>query len=422
MVVAHARIETVVALHAIAEIGATFVPIHPKLVSAERERLRVEMTPALELSEREVAALLSCTREPSTPPGATHYEPQLQHPLAPFAILRTSGSSASPKDVELPRSAFVASAAGLQAVYPFSAADRWLLCMPIAHVGGLSILTRSLIARRPAVVLPSFDADEALCRIVRSGVTRLSAVPTMLNSLIERDRNNVLSRLSLVLVGGAACPHDLMRECNERGVTAKLTYGLTEACSMATVQSPRHTSYDSCGATIPGIEMRIGDDAGEPCAAGSRGRILLRGRSMMAGYHHALPPLDNNAWFDTGDLGHLDAEGSLHVWARRNDLIITGGENVSPLEVELAIAAHPGVREVAVVGVPDARWGETVAAAVVWAPNANHTLDELLSWLGPRLAAFKRPRRLIAVSGLPRLASGKLDRVAVRNAMGLGAD
>jgi O-succinylbenzoic acid--CoA ligase len=299
----------------------------------------------------------------------------------------------------LSRAAFLASAEASEKNLGWREDDAWLLAMPVCHVGGLSILTRSLAARRTVVVHERFDADATLAAI-EAGVTLVSVVPTMLKRLLEADAHGVLARTRAVLVGGAACPPALLAECASRGVLALTTYGLTEACSQVTTQPLRDAARvePGCGVALGGTEVEIKD-----------GRIHVRGPTMMDGYVGEAP-LAPGAWFDTGDLGELDDAGRLHVHARRVDLVVTGGENVYPSEVEAALESCPGVRRALVFGVADAEWGELVACAIERDPARGAPEPEIYTSMTRVLASYKRPRRVCFVDALPTLGE-KLDRV-----------
>ena len=253
--------------------------------------------------------------------------------------------------------ALVASAAASAANLGWAADDRWLLCMPIAHVGGLSIVTRCLAARRCVVLMPRFDAQRLPAVIDARRVTLASLVPTMLARVLDAHPDwRAPAHLRAILVGGAAAPPALLRRAVERGLPMLPSYGLTESCAQI-VAAPYAARHDpagyGAGIPLPGVELRVVD-----------GRIEIRGPMLMAGYWNE-PPLAPDAWFDTGDLGEIDARGCLHVHARRTDLIVTGGENVYPAEVERALETLPGIAAAGVFGIASDEWGQEVAAALV---------------------------------------------------------
>ncbi|MGK4005520.1 AMP-binding protein [Sorangium sp. So ce1036] len=414
---------TVLVIHALLALGAVLVPIHPRLTAGEARALLDDARPDLVLREPDLAALLDeVARGLAAPRVGGAAGGRSPDPSGDLAIVYTSGTTGRPKGAVLPRRAFVAAAEGSAANLGVRDDDRWLLCMPLCHVGGLSIVTRCLLARRAVILAPRFEPASVLASIVRDRATLLSVVPTMLLALLEADRDNVLARLRAVLVGGAGAPARALDECARRGVAALTTYGLTEACSQVTVQRPRdpRTREPGSGAPVAGVGLRI---AG--AGADGVGRIEIRGPVLFRGYHRGPGrdpelPIDGDGWFSTGDLGALDAAGRLHVASRRTDLIVTGGENVYPAEVEQVLESCAGVAGAVVFGVPDERWGHVVAAAIVpdqaappdpgGASLSPALASELAAAVAARLAPHKRPRRLCAVAALPLTAAGKLDR------------
>ena len=417
--------EVFLAIVTLAAMGATLVPIHPRLSPAEA-RVLVDVTrPDVVLDDAD--RLLPSTFEVQdwravvTPAPASTRAGAAD--AAPFAIVTTSGTSGRPKGAVLSRRAMIASAEASAKNLGWQPDDRWLLCMPLAHVGGLSIVTRCLHARRAVVMLPRFEPRAVLDAIRDHEVTLLSVVPTMLDALFEADTEGVLARPRAILLGGAAAPKPLLDECARREVRVLTTYGLTEACSQVTCQSPRADARRAgSGAPLPGVEVRIASTATEATDAlppNETGRILIRGEVLFDGYLRPDgidPARTADGWFETGDLGELSESGSLHVHVRRTDLIVTGGENVYPAEVEQALERLPGVRRAAVFGVPDARWGQLVAAAIE-ADLGTSTL-KLTDLLATTLAPYKRPRRWAVVTELPLTSSGKVQRGSLAERFG----
>jgi len=400
--VADNRLETALWLYALLELGVTAVLLHPRLVASERAALLADCRPALVLADGH-------DEPPQVPSAPPVYPPPPAGPGGPLAILYTSGTTGRPKGAMLSRRAFVAAAQASAQNLGWQADDRWLLCMPLGHVGGLSILTRCLIARRTAVLLGgAFEPRAVAAAVQRDRVTLLSVVPTMLRRLLElTPRWTPPPHLRAVLLGGAAASAELLQEAAARRVPVLTTYGLTEACSQVTTQryGTPPAAAQGCGEPIAGLSLRLGDD----------GQLELRAPTLFDGYWPPGPqalPLTADGYFVTGDLGRLDAQGRLHILARRTDLIVTGGENVYPVEVEQALERCPGVAAACVVGVPDPEWGQQVVAAVVAAARPP-SLYELRQALRDRLAAYKHPRRLVLVPALPLNPTGKLDRAAV---------
>jgi o-succinylbenzoate---CoA ligase len=253
------------------------------------------------------------------------------------------------------------------------------------------------------VLQPRFEVLRVLRSIREQKITLLSVVPTMLKALVEADVTNQLSRLRAVLIGGAAAPESLLRICAERKIQALATYGLTEACSQVTTQRLKEVpSFEpGCGAPLSGVEIEILGADDQQLPPGEIGQIKVMGSTLMRGYLHQ-PPL-SDAGFNTGDLGFLDREGCLHIVSRRTDLIVTGGENVYPLEVERALEACVGVEKALVFGVIDETWGQLVAVVleVGDAFNEESFVDEMNKQLA--LASGKPDR-----AGAPSLLHGLL--------------
>ena len=413
------RLETALWLYALLELGVTAVLLHPRLVASERAALLADCRPALVLADGGGEPLEAPGGSPVYPaplagPGGPSVHPAPPAgPGGPLAILYTSGTTGRPKGAMLSRRAFVAAAQASAQNLGWQVDDRWLLCMPLAHVGGLSILTRCLIARRTVVLIGGACEPRAVAAAVqRDRVTLLSVVPTMLRRLLElTPRWTPPPHLRAVLLGGAAASAELLQEAAARGVPVLTTYGLTEACSQVTTQryGTPPAAAQGCGEPIAGLQLRIGED----------GQLQVRAPTLFDGYWPPGPqalPLTEDGFFVTGDLGQLDAQGRLHILARRTDLIVSGGENIYPVEVEQALERCPGVAAAGVVGVPDAEWGQQVVAAVVAAARPP-SLSELRQALRDRLAAYKHPRRLVLVPALPLNATGKLDRAALARAV-----
>lgn len=322
-------------------------------------------------------------------------------PAGTLAILATSGTSGRPRAAVLSRRALEAAARASAEALPLGPGDRWLLCMPIAHVGGLAVLVRSVIARSAITIAGDFEVARTLAVIARERPSIVSLVPTMLARLLEAGLAP-WEGLRAILLGGAACPPRLLARAIERGLPIRTTYGLTEAGSqVATARQSVCSVEEGCGPPLPGIEIRIDRE---------RGTIGVRGPSMFDGWLTdrgvIAPELDAEGYYDTGDLGSIDASGRLHVLSRRSDLVISGGENVYPAEVEAALEQVPGIEAACVFGLDDERWGQIVAAAIVGeADDAT-----ILSALGATIARFKIPRRIARLDALVINAAGKLDR------------
>ena len=315
-------------------------------------------------------------------PGAaelrTGFEPDAVHTL-----IHTSGTTGAPKPVELTYANHIASAIASAGALGVEPDDRWLCPLPLHHVGGLNVLIRSAINRTTVVVQGRFDAERVRATLEAGEVTLASLVPTMLARL----RAAGLSRapgLRAIALGGGPVPAGLLDWARETGIPVVPVYGMTETCSQIVAGSP--------GRVLSGVELRIGVD----------GEILVRGPMVASG------AVASDGWLHTGDLGSLDEDGHVHVLGRLKELIVSGGENVAPLEVEQALLAHPAVSDAGVAGLPDPEWGEAVTAFVVLREPA--AAEELRQWCRERLDPFKVPKAIHEVERLPRSPGGKLLR------------
>lgn len=287
-------------------------------------------------------------------------------------VVATSGSSGEPKGVVLTHRAIAASALATSGRLHVSVGDRWLACLPLSHVGGLSVVTRALHCGTPLTVHDGFDP----AAVEASDATLVSLVATALQRIDP-------TRFRTIVLGGARPP-------SERPPNVVTTYGMTETGSGVV--------YD--GRPLDGVELRCVD-----------GELHIRAPMLLRCYRDGTDPRTDDGWFPTGDLGSIDADGTVTVLGRRHDLIITGGENVWPEPVEAALRRHPAVADAAVIGVEDLEWGQLVTALIVPRPGADApSLPALRDWIKRDLPGFHAPRRLVLVDSLPRTSLGKLRR------------
>jgi o-succinylbenzoate---CoA ligase len=395
-----AGIELAALLHAAPRIGAALVPLAPDLPAPERERLRAAAGAVEEPAPQGGAAL-----DHGGPAGTvskgfprTSLDPDALH-----TVLFTSGTSGAPKPVELTYANHLASARASAANLGVEPGDRWLCALPVNHVGGLAILLRSAIYGTAAILHDRFDVEAVRAALESGEVTLVSLVATQLRRLAEAGLGSA-PRLRAALVGGGPVPRELLDWAVERGLPVLGTYGMTETASqIATLPASEATGaarLGSAGRPLPGVEVAI--DA-------RRGEILVRGPMVARG------ALAVDGWLHTGDRGRLDADGHLWVEGRLDDTIVTGGENVSAVEVEEALRAHPAVAEAAVVGRPDPEWGQAIVAYLVIAGEAPGPGDEaLVAHCRERLARHKAPKEIHRVAELPRTGSGKVARARLR--------
>jgi o-succinylbenzoate---CoA ligase len=308
----------------------------------------------------------------------------------PAVILFTSGTTGGPKAAMLERENLEASASAANEVLQVDASSRFLCVLPLFHVGGLLTLVRCEFAGATVLLHERFEA-EAVARELQEGATHASLVANTLARVLERSSD---FPPVVVAVGGGPVPKPLLDRARAAGLRVVQTWGMTETCSMATCELPDDSDGTTAGPPLPGFEVRI--DAGE---------VLVRGPALMRGYVGQEPL--RGRFFRTGDVGELDGRGRLTVHARRTDLIVSGGENVYPAEVESALLAHPDVREAVVLPAPDERWGQVGVAYLV----SSASDDELRDFLRQRIARYKMPARFVRLPELPRNAAGKVDRV-----------
>jgi o-succinylbenzoate---CoA ligase len=337
-------------------------------------------------------------------------------------IFYTSGTTGKPKAVPLTYSNHFHSAIASALNLGVEPNDNWLLCLPLFHVGGLAIVWRSVINGTKITLLPKFDEQEVLAALASEQVTLISLVPTMLSRLLNHPRWQNLQKLRAILLGGAPASPELIAQCLQLNLPIMPTYGMTETASQITTLLPHQVpiKQGSSGLPLFSNRLRIVDDQHQDLAAGAIGQIFVQGASVMNGYLHQ-PESDpiQDDWFYTGDLGYLDDCGYLYVVSRRSDLIISGGENIYPSEIEAILLTHPAIAEVCVVGISDREWGQIVVAAIV--TKAPLSLQEIRSFCEQKaLARFKLPKSIYIWESLPKTASGKLLRQEICDRIELG--
>jgi O-succinylbenzoic acid--CoA ligase len=342
-------------------------------------------------------------------------------PSLPATVIYTSGTSGHARGAVLTHGnhlwAALASALRLGA----SPEDRWLAPLPLWHVGGVAVLLRSALCGSTALMPRRFDARDVARSLVAEHVTMASLVPTMLVRLLDAWGNGPPPPLlRAVLLGGAPAGPDLLARAAGLGWPVAPTYGLTEGTSQVATAFPSTTEGAEALPVLPFVNVRIQEEDGSQAPSGAEGEIAVAGPTVMAGYW----PLDTwchppGAWFATGDRGRLDQAGQLHVLGRVRDTLITGGENVHPVEVEAVLDAHPAVLESCVVGVPHPEWGQRLVAALVLrelpAGKAGARLEaDILAFARSHLAGYKVPRDFVWLDHeLPRNTGGKLLRAEV---------
>lgn len=371
-------------------------------------------------------------------PGATAYtawrsgqsalDPDLDITLEDDVLqLYTSGTTGHPKGVQLTHANYLslfrcAENTGMMDAVPGEAG---LVAMPVFHVAGTNIGLLNLAQGATSVVLRDVDPGLILELIPRYQINHVFVVPAVILFLLQHPRckETDFSSVRRLSYGASPIAEDLLRQAQKVFDCPFIQlYGLTETCGAGTflppeAHAPERAKLRSCGIPYPGIEIRVVDAAGQPLPAGEVGEIILRSGVVMKGYWNrpeATAQAIVDGWFHTGDAGYFDAEGFLFIHDRLKDMIVSGGENIYPAEVENAIFGHPAVADVAVVGVPDEKWGESVKAFVVLKPQQQASADEIIEFARSRIAGYKIPRSVDFLQLLPRNPSGKILRRELR--------
>ncbi|HEX7057663.1 MAG TPA: o-succinylbenzoate--CoA ligase [Bacilli bacterium] len=367
-----------------------------------------EANPGIELVSIAQARLL--------PPVATEFPAEV--PLeTPHTILYTSGTTGHPKGVVLSWGNHWWSAIGSCLNLGLREADCWLCCLPLFHVSGLSILMKSVIYGMTVVLHSAFDPKAVNQAIMAGKITHISVVSAMLARMLADLEDAVYpSALRTVLLGGGPVPRPLLETCAQKGIPAYQTYGLTETASQIVTLAPEYMlgKIGSAGKPLFPAKLRIEADGRIIDTPGEIGEIVVKGPNVTQGYYRrddATARAIRGGWLYTGDLGYLDEDGFLYVVDRRSDLIISGGENVYPAEIEEVLAAHPAVAEAGVTGRASERWGQVPIAFVkLRASDGQVSEQELIAFCESRLARYKVPVAVYFVAELPRNAANKLLR------------
>ena len=421
----------VITVHAATRLAAPIVPLNWRQTSEEiawqlrdsavtvlvvdAERVDVALTASANLPIT-IVAMMDLERA-SEPPPHLNGEPPIELDRE-AAVIYTSGTSGRPKGARISYGNLWFSAIGSALHLDHRSDDVWLAAMPLFHVGGLSILFRAVIGALPVVLQKRFD-PESMISAIADGATLVSVVPFMLQRMLEvHGEARWPASVRRVLVGGSSTPASLIEECLRLGIPVAPTYGLTEAASQATTLLPEEAASRpfSSGRPLPLTEVRINVPSGA-AAPGEIGSIEIRGPTLFSGYLGAEDRpvgMSADSWFPTGDAGYMDDEAYLYVVDRRDDLIISGGENIYPAEIEGVLHSHPAVADAGVIGVADGDWGSRPVAAVVWRGDPETAVADLLRHCQERLARYKIPDRILLLEDLPRSPSGKLLRRELR--------
>ena len=417
-------------IYACAWLGVIAVPLNTRLTTPEIDRVLADASPRGLIRHSSLVAPsapppwqrvldVAPLELPDTPPPDPLYDPE-----ATLALIYTSGTTGTPKGVALTHAALLADIDHL--CYWISQWNDgvYLHASPLFHIADLPLAFAAPAFGVSQVTIPKFGPEE-FCQVVqRERVTTTVLVPTMINVLTQFAglRDYDLSSLDTVGYGGSPMAPELVQRTRELLPRVKLmqVYGLSETGFVTALRDDEHTLERllSCGRPCPGVDLRIADERGNEVSSGQIGELVVRGANVMRGYSNndAETALSfRNGYFRTGDVGYQSAEGYFYILDRLKDMIVTGGENVYSGEVEAVIYKHPAVREAAVFGIPDPKWGELVMASVVTKTGQSLTADELTAHCRRSLAGYKVPRRIEVTSvELPKSGSGKILKRALR--------
>ncbi|MET8365441.1 long-chain fatty acid--CoA ligase [Micromonospora sp. NPDC005194] len=432
-----------------AQVGAVFVPVNTRLAAPEIGYVLADCAARVLIHDPDfavpVASAAATARTPyvivngegtADRPGLAHLARAAVTPFTdhadtahedPAAIVYTSGTTGRAKGAVLTHGNLTWVALNCVVDYDVVSADVALMISPLFHVASLGMGALPVILKGATMVIErGFEPGRALAQIERHGVTMLSGVPTTYQLLADHPAwaSTDLSTLTKLTCGGSAVPARILNAYEARGLSFSQGYGMTEAAPGATALPPTMTRVKQGSVGLPHFftDVRITDAAGAVLPAGAVGEIEVAGPNVFPGYH-GLPEATAEAftadgWFRSGDLGHLDADGYLYISGRLKDMIISGGENIYPLELEQLLTEVDGVTSAAVIGVPDERWGEVPWAIVTVRDGASVDTATVRARLEGRIARYKLPKNVIIVDELPRTASGKVRKADLRTRFG----
>nr|WP_258436775.1 class I adenylate-forming enzyme family protein [Heyndrickxia coagulans] len=440
--------ETAVIYFSAAKIGAILVPINPLYKSHELEYILDNAAPVLLIASESLEKNLGFQKSlkwvkeaitvrfplmgfPSFDEytgGAASYRPVQKAKIDAdndvFCILYTSGTTGKPKGVMITHRAVVQSARTIASGLKCTHKDAFIISAPLFHIFGLAInLVCAISAGARILLQEKFRAEQTLKLIEQESITVQQGVPTMFLKQLEVENleNYNLSSLRTGIVGASPIPPNKVKEIREKmGMELNQSFGITEAVTVTstTFEDDEDKILETLGRPIPGVELKIVNDKRETVPHGAVGEIAVRSFAVMKGYYkmpeQTAEVLDSEGWFYTGDLGMLDEDGYLKFVGRKKEMIIRGGFNIYPQEIEAILSKHPYILESAVIGFPDEVLGEVVCAVIRLKEGADCTEEDILAYLKERIAIYKVPQRILFTQDFPTTASGKIQKVRLR--------
>lgn len=398
------------------ELSAQIEAVDPGIIFAEKEyQSNIEHPNLIDIGQLDLKRSLNLDVELGF--QAKNYEPPTGAENI-FGYFFTSGTSGTPKIVPLKRRQMHVAAEASARNFKPRANHFWLLCMPINHIGAVSIILRSLLYGSAIFRMKSFHPKMLTTFLKENELFQAaSLVPTMLKRLLEKPAFHVHNNFQAILLGGGPIDPDLVEECNNRGIPLVPSYGMTETCAQIAANpllkpSGTYGPMKSVGPLFEPNNIQIRDDDQNPLGINNSGEIWLKGPQVFDGYLNRdnSEYFDADGWFRTGDFGHLNANQQLFIESRRSDLIITGGENVSPFEVESELKKIAPISEAAVIGLPDKEWGQKVVAVVVAKTEQSIDTEKIQQELKDRITPYKVPKQIVQADALPRTRTGKILR------------
>jgi len=417
-------------VYACAWLGVIAVPLNTRFSAVEIDRVLADAAPhglirhsALPAPTAQIPWQRVLDKEPLELQSGPCPEP-IYDPDAVLALIYTSGTTGHPKGVMLTHAAALANVDHLNYWMPHHEGGVYLHAAPLFHIADFPFMFAAPALGACQVTIPKFSPQEFCETVQRERASSTVLVPTMINLLTQFSdlESYDLGSLKYLGYGGSPIAPEVIHRTRAVFPNIRLiqVYGLSETGFLTALQDDEHTPklLSSCGRPCPGVDVRVVNESGAEVGAGQPGEVVARGANVMHGYwNNRVETLNafRNGLFRTGDIGYQDAEGYLYILDRAKDMIVTGGENVYSAEVEAVLYEHPGIREAAVFGIPDAKWGELVMACVVLKPGVELTVDELIAHCRRSLASYKVPRRVEFTDiELPKTSSGKILKRALR--------